>query len=104
MTGCTIYVRLTLTALVYSILSFLLVSGPADQAVEWTSLSASDRATIKAQYAAAGVKMLVSLFGSTDAPTSTGQDPVALANKMAAWVIQYGLDGADIDYEVSFSP
>jgi chitinase len=25
---------------------------------------------------------------------------VALANTMSAWVIQYGLDGIDVDYEV----
>jgi len=69
------------------------------QAEEWTQLSASQRATIKAQYAAAGIKLIVSLFGSTDAPTSNGADPVATANTMAAWVIQYGLDGVDVDYE-----
>ena len=45
---------------------------------------------------------MVSLFGSTDAPTSTGADPIATANTMAAWVIQYGLDGVDVDYEVRF--
>ncbi|KAI0047160.1 glycoside hydrolase family 18 protein [Auriscalpium vulgare] len=81
------------------ILSFLLLSGPADQAVEWTLISASDRATIKSQYAAAGIKLLVSAFGSTDAPTSEGADPVATANTMAAWVKQYDLDGIDVDYE-----
>ena len=83
-----------------SILSFLLISGPADQALEWQLISASDRAAIKSQYAAAGIKLLVSAFGSTDAPTSTGADPVATANTMAAWVIEYGLDGIDVDYEV----
>lgn len=81
------------------ILSFLLISGPADQALEWQLISASDRAAIKSQYAAAGIKLLVSAFGSTDAPTSTGADPVATANTMAAWVIEYGLDGIDVDYE-----
>ena len=71
---------------VASALSFLLLSGPADQAVEWTLISASDRAAIKAQYAAAGISLVVSAFGSTDAPTSSGADPVATANTMAAWV------------------
>jgi len=80
-------------------LSFLLLSGPADQAVEWTSISAADRSAIKSQYNAAGVALVVSAFGSTDAPTSEGADPVATANTMAAWVKQYGLDGIDIDYE-----
>ena len=81
-------------------LSFLLISGPADQAVEWTLISDADRAAIKSQYAAAGVKLIVSAFGSTDAPTSTNADPIATANTMAAWVKQYGLDGIDVDYEV----
>jgi len=39
------------------------------------------------------------LFGATDAPTSTGADPIATANTMAAWVKQFGLDGVDVDYE-----
>ncbi|KAI0315995.1 glycoside hydrolase [Amylostereum chailletii] len=81
------------------ILSFLLISGPADQAVEWTLISANDRAAIKQQYADAGVRLMVSAFGSTDAPTSSGADPVATANTMAAWVKEYGLDGIDVDYE-----
>ncbi|KAI0065523.1 glycoside hydrolase [Artomyces pyxidatus] len=81
------------------ILSFLLISGAADQALEWQEISSSDRSTIKSQYASAGIKLLVSAFGSTDAPTSEGEDPVALANTMAAWVKQYDLDGIDVDYE-----
>ncbi|KAI0272598.1 glycoside hydrolase family 18 protein [Gloeopeniophorella convolvens] len=81
------------------ILSFLLVSGAADQALEWQEISASDRSSIKSQYASAGIKLLVSAFGSTDAPTSEGKDPVATANTMAAWVKQYSLDGIDVDYE-----
>ncbi|KAI0029952.1 glycoside hydrolase family 18 protein [Vararia minispora EC-137] len=81
------------------ILSFLLLSGPADQAVEWTLIDSGTRASIKSAYAAAGIKMLVSAFGSSDAPTTAGADPVATANRMAAWVKQYGLDGIDVDYE-----
>jgi len=80
-------------------LSFLLLSGPADQAAEWASLSSSQRSTIKSQYNAAGISLIVSAFGSTDAPTSEGADPVATANTMAAWVKQYDLDGIDVDYE-----
>ena len=49
---------------------------------------------------AAGIKIIVSVFGSTDAPTSTGADPVATANTMAAWVKEFDLDGIDVDYEV----
>jgi len=33
-------------------------------------------------------------------PTTSGVDPVATADKFAAFVKQYNLDGIDIDYEV----
>lgn len=88
---------------VSSILSFLLTVGAWDQAQSWQSLDASQRSSIKAEYAAAGIKLMVSAFGATDAPTSVGLDPVATANTMAAWVKQYGLDGIDVDYEVCFT-
>ena len=54
--------------------------------MEWTLITAAQRAAIKSQYAAAGISLVVSAFGSTDAPTSSGADPVATANTMAAWV------------------
>ena len=72
------------------------------KALEWTQLSSSKRSTIKAQYAAAGIKLIVSLFGSTEEPTTEGKDPIVAANTMAAWVKQFDLDGADVDYEVCF--
>jgi len=81
------------------ILSFLLLEGAWDKAEEWTQLSSSQRSSLKSQYAAAGIKLMVSAFGSTDVPTSTGADPVATANTMAAWVQQFQLDGIDVDYE-----
>lgn len=71
-----------------------------DQAQEWVSLTAAQRTTLKDQYAAAGVKLMISAFGSTDVPTSSGADPIATANSMAAFVKQYQLDGIDVDYEV----
>ncbi|KAJ7091500.1 glycoside hydrolase [Mycena belliarum] len=81
------------------ILSFLLTEGAWDKASEWTTLTAAQRATVKAQYAAAGIRLLVSAFGSTDVPTTSGADPIATAVKMANWVIKYDLDGIDVDYE-----
>ncbi|EIW79384.1 glycoside hydrolase family 18 protein [Coniophora puteana RWD-64-598 SS2] len=80
-------------------LSFWLTSGPADQAIEWTELDNATRASIKSDYNSAGISLIVSAFGSTDAPTSSGDDPTTTANNLAAWVIEYGLDGVDIDYE-----
>ncbi|KZT41907.1 glycoside hydrolase family 18 protein, partial [Sistotremastrum suecicum HHB10207 ss-3] len=81
------------------ILSFLLLSGPADKALEFTELDAATRASIISAYHAAGISIMVSAFGSTDAPTSEGADPTATANTIAAFVKQYGLDGVDVDYE-----
>ncbi|KAG7444943.1 glycoside hydrolase [Guyanagaster necrorhizus] len=89
-------------------LSFLLIEGAWDKAnylalytpaYEWTTLTSSERSAVKSEYAAAGISLIVSAFGSTDVPTTTGADPVATANTMAAWVIEYDLDGIDIDYE-----
>lgn len=73
--------------------------GPADQATEWASLDAATRASIKSKYAAAGISLMVSAFGSTDTPTSSNADPVGTANTMAKWVKDYNLDGIDVDYE-----
>lgn len=49
-----------------SAMSFLLSTGPADQAEEWISLTADERSTIKSQYAAAGISLVVSAFGSSE--------------------------------------
>ncbi|KAF7309788.1 Glycoside hydrolase family 18 protein [Mycena indigotica] len=81
------------------VLSFLLIEGAWDKAYEWTTLTAAERASIKSQYNAAGIKIMVSAFGSTDVPTSTNANPTTLATTMANWVIQWGLDGIDVDYE-----
>lgn len=83
------------------ILSFLLASGPADQADAWTSLSDSQRASLKADYKANNITLLVSAFGSTESPTTHGNDPTDLAQDMAAWVKKWGMDGIDVDYEVT---
>ncbi|KAI0769741.1 hypothetical protein BD413DRAFT_604850 [Trametes elegans] len=82
-----------------SVLSFLVISGPADQALAWQSLSDDQKAAIKNEYNAAGVSIIVSTFGATDAPTSGGADPVGTANWMAQWVLDNQLDGIDVDYE-----
>ncbi|KDQ55134.1 glycoside hydrolase family 18 protein [Jaapia argillacea MUCL 33604] len=81
------------------ILSFLLLSGPADQALSWTLLPPPTRAEIKSQYASAGKKLLVSAFGSTDIPTTEGADPIKTADWMGEWVKKWDLDGIDVDYE-----
>ena len=83
-----------------SVLSFLLTSGPADQVEEWASLTDAQRSSFKSQYAAAGISLMVSAFGSTDEPTTFGADPVGTANTVANFVKKYQLDGVDVDYEV----
>jgi hypothetical protein len=75
------------------ILSFYLLSGPADKALEFTLLDAATRTSIINSYHASGISLMVSAFGSTDAPTSSGADPVATANKIASFVKTYGVSG-----------
>ncbi|KAI0033508.1 glycoside hydrolase superfamily [Vararia minispora EC-137] len=82
-----------------SALSFLLASGPADQALQWTKLSSSERASALKAYHDAGIKVIVSAFGETESPTTSGTDAASTAKTMAAWVKTYGLDGIDVDYE-----
>jgi chitinase len=61
------------------------------------------RASTKASYNDAGISLIVTAFGSTDTPTTSGYDPTTVANDLAAYVLEYDLDGVDIDYEVSLS-
>lgn len=46
-----------------------------------------------------GIKLLVSVFGATEFPTSAGKDPIKTANKLAQFVLKNNLDGVDIDWE-----
>jgi hypothetical protein len=55
--------------------------------------------SVRSDYHSAGISLIVSAFGSTDAPTSTGADPKSTARKLAKYVSQYNLDGVDVDYE-----
>ena len=52
---------------------------------------------LKQKYTDAGIKLLVSAFGSTDNPTS--KDPTTVANNLADFVLANKFDGVDIDYE-----
>jgi hypothetical protein len=62
------------------------------------NIGAAAQQSIKASYNAAGIKLMVSAFGSSDAPTN--KDPVAMANTIGQWVLDNHLDGVDVDYEV----
>ncbi|KAF8547935.1 hypothetical protein OG21DRAFT_1599586 [Imleria badia] len=61
-------------------LLFLLTSGAADEALAWQELTASERTTNLGEYNEAGISLIVSLFGSTDTPTTSGDDPITTAN------------------------
>ena len=80
-------------------LSFLTLNGALDQAGAFAALPADQRAAKKAEYAQAGINIIVSAFGETDKPTTQGADPVATANTMAQFVTTNALDGIDVDYE-----
>ncbi|KAJ7576826.1 glycoside hydrolase family 18 protein, partial [Mycena floridula] len=89
-------------------LSFLQTNGAQDKADEWAKMSDSDRSKansdsidtqIKSDYNAAGIKIIVSLFGGEEKPTTSGVDAVEFANIAVDWVKKYGVDGVDVDYE-----
>lgn len=74
-------------------------TGAADNAALWESLTQDQQTTVLQAYKAAGIELMVSAFGSTDQPITAGKDPVALAQKLAAWVKKNNLAGVDIDLE-----
>ncbi|KZP07837.1 carbohydrate-binding module family 5 protein [Athelia psychrophila] len=81
-------------------LSFWLSGGSADQAQDWEEeYTAAQRSALKASYNAAGISMIVSAFGSTETPASSGIDPTLSAQNLAAWVKEYDMDGVDVDFE-----
>ncbi|GJJ10262.1 hypothetical protein Clacol_004488 [Clathrus columnatus] len=84
----------------YILAFYLSNAGPFDLAEMWASLTAAQRSTMRANYKAVGVDtILVSAFGSTDIPTTTGVNPTTMAQKLAQFVSDFGLDGVDVDYE-----
>lgn len=80
-------------------LSFWTTGGAQDKAAAWANLPDDQRATLKQQYKAAGIKLMVSLFGDRDLVTTNNKDAVAVANSVADWVQKYDIDGVDVDYE-----
>ena len=86
-----------------SALSFLLLEGPFDQAAAWAALHDQQRDTIKNEYSTAGIRLIVYAFGDSEQPTTRKADPVSTANSMAQFVLNHGLEGIDVDYEVCVS-
>jgi len=42
---------------------------------------------------------LISAFGATETPTSTGLDPTQTCQRLAEFVLANNLDGIDLDWE-----
>ncbi|KAI0629140.1 glycoside hydrolase [Trametes polyzona] len=80
-------------------LSFLTLKGPQDQAGAFAKLPAAKRASTLAAYKKAGIDVIVSAFGETDKPTTSGADPAKTAETMAQFVLANKLAGIDVDYE-----
>ena len=74
------------------ILSFLLQNGdPSDELQNFVELTSEQQASIISDYHSAGISLMVSAFGSIEAPTSTGADPVDTANIVASFVQTYNV-------------
>ena len=91
-------------------------NGPVDIALLWSDPmkyfgnpnnfgSSQDQVqkNIKAKYNNAGIKLMVSAFGSTELPTTQGIDPIACAEKLGNFVLNNNLDGVDIDWEDNYA-
>lgn len=53
---------------------------------------------IHSLYSQGGVSLMVSAFGDTEFPATAGYDPISCALSLAAYVLENGLDGADVDF------
>ncbi|KIR34594.1 hypothetical protein I352_02845 [Cryptococcus deuterogattii MMRL2647] len=75
-------------------------AGAVDDVQAWASWDVSYRNQVIEEYHHAGIAIMVAAFGSTDLPTTSGEDAKQVAQKLASFVKTYNLDGVDIDYEV----
>jgi hypothetical protein len=85
--------------------------GPLDVTLVWQNISkylgdknpwGTDnhqvQLALKKIYNDAGIKIMVSAFGSTEFPTTHYEDPVMCATNLGNFVLANNLDGADIDW------
>ena len=85
--------------------------GPLDAALLWNnsltyfgsgtfgSTSADIRKKIKEVFNSNGIKLMVSAFGATETPTTSGIDATDCALRLADFVKSNNLDGVDVDWE-----
>ena len=83
----------------YNIAFWTIKYGPADNAGIWAAASQSKQKAVKQKYVDAGIKLMVSAFGATDTPQSSGLSATEVATRLANFVKQNNLDGVDVDYE-----
>lgn len=55
------------------------------------------------KYRSAGKKVLISAFGNVEQPTTSGANSIAVAKKLAKFVIDNGFDGVDIAYNDDYA-
>ena len=54
---------------------------------------------LRSLYNAAGIKILVSAFGDSEFPTSSGEDPTTCGTKFGQFILDNNFDGGDVDWE-----
>lgn len=84
--------------------------GPLDAALLWNNslsyfgsatfgtTSAAIRANIRQIFNSNGIKLMVSAFGATETPTSSGFNATDCAIRLAEFVTSNNLDGVDVDW------
>ena len=80
----------------------ILWNNPTNYFGTYSSFGTTDteiRTNLKKKYANAGIKIMVSAFGSTENPTSQKYDAITCADNLASYVTKNQLDGVDIDWE-----
>lgn len=81
------------------LLAFWESGGPTAASSSWASLPDDKRQSILNDYHDKGIAVMVSAFGAGDSVIGKKKDPVKLAQDLAGWVNQHGLDGVDVDLE-----
>jgi hypothetical protein len=84
------------------IIAFWMMSGAADFAVTWSTLTPAQRATVMAYAHARNAVVLVAAGGSTELPYASTSGTM-YGQRVAAFVTANGLDGVDFDME-EFGP
>lgn len=95
----------------YVALSFWTTKGPTDIALLWANplkyfgaessfgkTNQQIQLNLIEKYHKAGMKVIVSAFGSSEQPTTHKTDPIATAQNLANFVLKNHLDGCDIDW------